>query len=129
MMPFAGPAVLRLRAFWELLRYDLVGAVLGFRGVRRGLRRPVARKPLDDGFEARVSRAVDWASSLYWKRVRCLQRAMVETRLLRAYGVPAELVIGCRLAPFVGHAWVEVGGRVLSGPAGYPQHLEVLDRV
>ena len=81
-----------------------------------------------DEVDREISRAVDWAAAIYFKRVLCLQRSIAATRLLRAYGVKAELVIGCRLAPFVGHAWVEVDGRILSGPAAYPQHLQVLDR-
>jgi len=71
---------------------------------------------------------VDWAAAFYWKRVLCLQRSIAATRLLRAYGVKADLVIGCRLAPFAGHAWVEVDGRVVNGPPAFAQHLRVLDR-
>jgi len=119
--------VLRLRALWELLRYDMVAAVSGFRGVRRGLPKPDPNRSTGDGLDVGISRAVDWAAAFYWKRVLCLQRSIAATRLLRAYGVKAELVIGCRLAPFAGHAWVEVGGRVLNGPAAYP-HLQILDR-
>jgi hypothetical protein len=120
--------VLRLRALWELLRYDLVAAVWGFRGVRGGLGKADPQRKPADGFDVAVSEAVDWAAAFYWKRVLCLQRSSAATRLLRAYGVTAELVIGCRLAPFAGHAWVEVDGRLLSGPGAFPQHLQVLDR-
>ena len=120
--------ILRLRAFCELLRYDLVSAIWGFPGVRRGLPKVSNGQTLPVECEIAISQAVDWAAALYWKRVLCLQRSIAGTRLLRAYGVKAELVIGCRLVPFAGHAWVEVDGRVLSGPAAYPQHLQVLDR-
>ena len=120
--------MLRLRALWDLLRYDMVATVSGFRGVRRGLPKPDPNSPPHDGLDLVISQAVDWAAALYWKRVLCLQRSITATRLLRAYGVKAELVIGCRLAPFAGHAWVEVEGRVLNGPAAYPQHLQILDR-
>lgn len=119
---------LKLRAVWELLRYDLVFALRGFHGIRRGLgRRDSNRRPAD-GVETAIFEAVEWAAALYWKRVRCLQRSAAAARLLRAHGIPAELVIGCRLAPFVAHAWVEIEGRVLSGPSGYPQKLEILER-
>ena len=124
----SSPSVLRIRAFWELLRYDIVASVAGFAAVRRGLPRLDKNCRPADGMDGAVSKAIDWAVAFYWKPVLCLQRSIAATRLLRAYGVPAELVIGCRLAPFVGHAWVEVGERILSGPAGYPQHLAVLDR-
>jgi Transglutaminase-like superfamily len=119
---------LRLRAFCELIRYDIVAALAGFRGVRSRLPKADASRVADDGLDVAISRAVDWAAAFYWKRVLCLQRSVAATRLLRAYGVKAELVIGCRLAPFAGHAWVEVGGRVLNGPAAYPRHLQILDR-
>jgi len=120
--------VLRLRALWELLRYDMVAAVSGFRGVRRGLPKPDPNRPPGDALDAAIPQAVDWAAAFYWKRVLCLQRSIAATRLLRAYGVKADLVIGCRLAPFAGHAWVEVDGRVVNGPPAFAQHLRVLDR-
>ena len=120
--------VLRLRALCELLRYDLVAAVSGYRGVRRGLPKADPGCKAADGLDIAISQAVDWAAAFYWKRVLCLQRSIAATRLLRAYGVPAELVIGCRVVPFAGHAWVEVERRILNGPAAYAQHLEVLDR-
>jgi hypothetical protein len=120
--------VLRMRALWELLRYDMVAAVWGFRGVRHGLSKPDPNGPRGDGSEIEIPRSVDWAAALYWKQVLCLQRSIAATRLLRAYGVKAELVIGCRLAPFAGHAWVEVEGRVVNGPGAFPQHLQILDR-
>jgi hypothetical protein len=121
-------AVLKVRALWELVRYDVASAASGFRGAYRLLRPPV-RKRERDGLESEIARAVDWASSLYWRRVRCLQRSVAATRLMRAYGIPAELVIGCQLAPFAGHAWVEVNGRILNGSVGLARQLKILDRV
>lgn len=120
--------VLRIRALWELLRYDMVAGVRGFRGVRSGLPKPDSKLVPGEGWDIAICEAVDWAAAFYWKRVLCLQHSIVTTRLLRAYGVKAELVIGCRLAPFAGHAWVEVNGRVMNGPPVFPQHLQVLDR-
>jgi len=106
----------------------MVAAVSGFRGVRRGLPKPDPNRPPGDALDAAIPQAVDWAAAFYWKRVLCLQRSIAATRLLRAYGVKADLVIGCRLAPFAGHAWVEVDGRVVNGPPAFAQHLRVLDR-
>ena len=68
------------------------------------------------------------ACCFYWKRVLCLQRAVVTARLLRRYGFDAEVVIGCRNAPFTGHAWVEIAGAVVNDSPGYQQKLCVLDR-
>jgi hypothetical protein len=120
--------ILRLRAMWELFRYDLVAAIFGFRGVYRSRKQRLTSGGHREGLELEISNAVEWATAFYWKRVRCLQRSIVTTRLLRTHGVAADLVIGCRLAPFVGHAWVEVNGRVLVGPAAYPEKLQILDR-
>jgi transglutaminase-like putative cysteine protease len=65
----------------------------------------------------------------YWKPVRCLQRSIVTARLLRAYGIPAEVVIGYRAVPFLSHTWVEVAGRATNGSRGYAKRLQVLERL
>jgi hypothetical protein len=71
---------------------------------------------------------VSMASAFYWKPVLCLQRSIIAVRILKKYGVEAEVVIGCRNAPFVGHAWVEVAGRALENARGYQQKMLVLER-
>jgi Transglutaminase-like superfamily len=119
--------VLTLRAFWELLRYDVVAASCGFRGVHRGLRRVDTKQRRTAGRQE-VCDAFECAASLYWKRAQCLQRSVALARLLRAYGYPAELVIGYRLAPFFSHAWVELEGRVVNGSSALPTKLNVLER-
>jgi hypothetical protein len=121
--------LLVVAALWELFQYDVIVALRGFRGVHRALRRRAAAGPRRPELEAPICRAVESAASVYWKRVRCLQRSAAAARLLRAYGVPAELVIGCTLAPFFSHAWVEVEGRVLNTSPAYAQELHVLERV
>src|SRR5690242_21725370 len=107
----------RLQAaiLWELFRYDLLFAFGGLERVRKSyasLRRhgPEVRA----GVEATIHDAYKSVVPFYWKPVRCLQRSFVIARVLRRYGVGAEIVIGYRPAPFFGHAWVEVGGRVVS---------------
>jgi hypothetical protein len=123
-----GGVLLIFRVFWELLRYDLLVAVHGFRGVHRRLGK-IAECHCDGGREETVCRALDSVCTFYWKRVLCLQRAVVTVRMLRACGVPAELVIGCRPIPFFSHAWVEVNGRPIHGSAGFAQRLQVLERI
>jgi hypothetical protein len=66
---------------------------------------------------------------MYWKRVLCLQSSAATTRLLRITGNSAELVIGYRLEPFFGHAWVECGGSVVNDSAAYKNALIPLLRV
>jgi len=118
------------RALWELCRYDLAIHVFGFRRVIRGSRwarlRPVRS---DADLEARVCSAMNWALSLYWKRVLCLQRSLATARLMRSCGLGATLVLGCRPEPFVSHAWVEIDGRVVNDSPGYQKLLCVLERI
>ena len=73
-----------------------------------------------------VTKAVDLACLLYWKRVWCLQRAIVVSRLLRLHGVPAQVVVGFRPAPLLLHAWVEVDGRSVEGSETFVRDLTVL---
>lgn len=61
-----------------------------------------------------IVHAVDIACVFYFKRVRCLQRSVVTTLMLRKSGFAAELVVGTRVVPFEHHAWVECEGSVLN---------------
>ena len=115
------------QALWELLCYDARLRVGGFALVRRSLRQP-ARRPQADGAtgEAEVCRAIEWAVSLYWKPVQCLQRSVVTVRILRKRSLDAKVVVGCRPEPFFSHAWVEVGGRVVYGSPRFRAMLQPL---
>ena len=122
-------AVLYFRLVKELLRYDVMEAILGFQGVHQELRRRVpSRRPARPEVEATVCEAVCRIVPFYWKRVRCLQRSVVTARVLCAYGTPADVVIGYRLAPFLAHAWVEVGGRIVNDSPAFQRRLRALER-
>ena len=128
MPPFAW-ILLAVRTMWELCRYDLVAATSGFRGVHRKLQGlACGNRSSHSDPEIVVPRTVAAVSSFYWKPVRCLQRSVVTARLLRQYGIEAQVVIGCRAAPFARHAWVEVDGRVVNDSSGYQHKLRVLER-
>jgi hypothetical protein len=117
------------QVFWELLRYDLLAGISGFRGVHsKSSRRVTGRRRSGMDLESIIPRVVAAASSFYWKPILCLQRSVVTMRVLRKHGINAEVVIGCRPAPFVGHAWVEVDGRAASDSRGYQQKLAILER-
>jgi hypothetical protein len=120
--------LLMIRVFWELLRYEVVVSIFGFRGVHRGLRRLRNRKSREEVLPA-VCRAVDIVCAFYWKRILCLQRSVITARVMHAYGIAADVVIGYRFAPFFSHAWVEVNGRVVNDHTGLPEKLQVLERV
>ena len=131
-------AALVLRALFELARYDVIHTVCGFGRIRSsllaqpaksGAREPIDAAPIDAvqlECEQRVCDAVLLATCLYWKPVLCLQRSVCATRLLRARGVAARLIIGYREAPFFSHAWVEVGSRVVNDSPAYRSRLRVL---
>lgn len=120
--------LLTLRALWELVRYDLERATLGFQySYGRLERQPTAHRP-GPVTAAFVCDAVSLAACFYWKPVLCLQRSVVAARLLKHYGIGAEMVIGFRPSPFFSHAWVEVDGRVVNDSQGYKERLQVLSR-
>jgi hypothetical protein len=79
-------------------------------------------------WERAICEAVRSVAPFYWKPIRCLQRSIVTTRLMRKHGIPAEVVIGYRAAPFFSHAWVEVTGRVANDSPTYRTRLQVLER-
>jgi hypothetical protein len=119
-----------LRVLVELIRYDLVHAMGGFKSVHASVRTtPVAPSAKTEGIVRRVCEAVTMASCFYWKPVLCLPRAVVTTRLLRKFGVQAQMVIGYRPSPFFSHAWVEVDGRIVNDSPAYQERLLVLERM
>ncbi len=129
-MPAIVKALLHIRVFFELLRYDLLFAWRGLPGVRpgRGPRTELAGTGRTH-WERAICEAVRSVAPFYWKPIRCLQRSIVTTRLMRKHGIPAEVVIGYRAAPFFSHAWVEVTGRVANDSPTYRMRLQVLERL
>ena len=121
--------LLTLRALWELARYDLVRVTRGFEYSHQRLaKQKINSLPRDGVTETFVCDAVTLASCFYVKPVLCLQRSLVAARLLKKYGIAAEMVIGYRPVPFTSHAWVEVDGRVVNDSPGYKQRMQVLSR-
>ena len=116
-----------LQALWELIRYDLVNVTFGFQRIcRQVAAQPVAPQKFSGRTESLVCDAVSLAACFYYKPVRCLQRSVVATRLLKKSGIKSSLVIGYRPAPFLSHAWVEVDGRVVNDSSVYKERLHVL---
>lgn len=54
---------------------------------------------------------------------QCLARSLALTAACRRGGLPAELVIGVRTAPFAAHSWVQQGSRVLNEMPDRAQHF------
>ena len=122
--------LLVLRAFKELIFYEILTKMGGFKRVRTYVKR-TSRKPLDTPPEMvkRVVDAVDIASVFYHKRVMCLHRSFAAVRMLRRSGVGAELIIASRPLPFMSHAWVEVDNQIVNDKPGYKRKLHVLERI
>jgi len=122
-------SVLVLRAYCTLVLFDCYLARGNFLALYTRVRkRACARtKPFPDTVK-RVCSAVDIAAIWYWKKVLCLQRSAATACLLKAYGVPAQMVLGAQNMPFKAHAWVEVEGRVVNDKSYTPEIYAVLDR-
>lgn len=120
--------VLVLKAYWKLLSFDLQVSRGSFSALYDKVRTyPVAKRSPNTSAVERVCSAIDIACIWYWKRVLCLQRSAATACLLKAYGVPARMVIGAQQLPFKAHAWVEVGGRVVNDKPYTREMYAVLD--
>lgn len=122
--------LLVLRAFKELIFYDILTKLGGFKRARAYVLRttPKQRDAPPDTVKHVVD-AVDIASVFYVKRVMCLQRSFAAVRLMRTSGVKAELIIASRPLPFMSHAWVEVDNQIVNDKPGYKRKLHVLERI
>ena len=121
--------LLTLRAYALLLSFEFALSRRDFprlyERVRSRAIRPRASRP---NACARACGAVDWACIFYFKEMHCLQRSAAAVCLLRALGVPANLVIGAQQLPFRAHAWVEVEGKVVNDKPDVSHTYAVLDR-
>lgn len=105
--------LLVIEGFLLLLWAEFLMLTKGFPALHTWVRRRAIARATPVQADA-ICRAMDIASVFYPKRVLCLQRSAGTAILLRRYGVPAEMVIGAQMLPFKSHAWVEVGGVVVS---------------
>src|SRR5437016_1242766 len=89
--------LLFVRVCWELLRCELVLSVGGFPGIYKGLNRKIrttGHPGCREVWESAICQAVDIVNSCYWKRILCLERSVITARVMHAYGIGAEVVIG-----------------------------------
>jgi hypothetical protein len=102
-------------AYLAIATADLIIKLGGFRALHRAVRNwPVSpRQVASRTAPEEILSAVDMASAFYRKKAKCLQRSCSTVWLLRAAGMPAQLIIGCRKIPFLAHAWVEIDNQVV----------------
>lgn len=120
--------ILMLQACLALIAHDVFMSRHDFASLHRRVRQlPLqlmpgkAIAPSDAGF------ALDLACCFYPKRVLCLQRSAVLVRMLRAKGIPAQMVIGVQTLPFKAHAWVEVDGQIINDRLASREKFLVLE--
>lgn len=113
-----------------LFTAEVVRKLGGFRSMRRAVERWTPRylSAPDDATLASACSAVNRACTWHPRRSLCLQRAGVLVCLLRSLGFPAQMVIGVHKMPFYGHAWAEVGGKVVNDHANAQKFFHVLNR-
>jgi hypothetical protein len=117
-----------VQAYWKLALFDLYIARRNF----SALYEKVRNSPRIDAVSCtdtveRVCHAINVASIWYWKEALCLQRSAATACLLKAYGVPAKMVIGAQQMPFRAHAWVEVDGKIVEDKPYLRELYAVLD--
>jgi hypothetical protein len=106
-----------VEAFFNLFLFDLALSAGSLKYVCEFVKaRPVAaaaQRPAGN-LTGAICGAVERACVLYPKKAVCLQRSAVLTCMLRRAGIPAHMVLGVRIMPFLAHAWVEANGTVLN---------------
>ena len=106
---------LMLQACFALIAHDVFMSRHDFASLHRRVRQcPLRLAPRNAIAPEELSLALDVACCFYPRRVLCLQRSAVLVRMLRANGIPAQMVIGVQTMPFKAHAWVEVGGQIVN---------------
>jgi hypothetical protein len=118
-----------LKSYWALLQVEHFLARGAFSDLCDMVRSySVRQRVIRPDTVGRVCSALNLACICYCKEVLCLQRAAATTRLLRSYGVSAEMVIGAQDQPFRAHAWVEVDGCVVNDRLYVPEIYKPLER-
>jgi len=78
-------------------------------------RMPIQRTtPVLSEQAARLDAVVRTVGAEHLLNVDCKERALACWAMLRAEGLPAEIVIGVDLFPFASHCWCELDGAILS---------------
>jgi hypothetical protein len=117
------------KALFSLVAFDLLRFSTDFAAMYELVRHwPTAPGPPSTEAVNRVCKAVNYACVWYPKRVLCLQRSAVTTCLLRACGMPAQMVIGAQQFPFKAHAWTEVNDRPINERRDVTSSYQVWER-
>jgi hypothetical protein len=102
--------------------------IAGFSRIHKFVRSRPVRRPRLRSDPAELIECVHTAARLSFVRVRCLERALVTTCVLRFFGHPAAFIIGVRRLPFYAHAWTELDGIVVTDPPEKIRDLVEMER-
>jgi len=82
------------------------------------------------GFARAMARFLGSAARHLFLRTNCLEQSLALCHLLRKRGIGAELRIGARKEDekLEAHAWVELGGEVITPASDPHRHFEPFDR-
>jgi hypothetical protein len=120
----------RLAAWLAIVLAAAVKATAGLPGLYALVKASRLRQGHDRGHDhARIFESIKTAAVMLPFATHCLVRSVATVILLRATGLAAELVIGCRQLPFAAHAWVEVSGAPVSEERDPRQLYLEIDRV
>jgi hypothetical protein len=119
--------------FWKallgLVAFDVLGFGHNFARMHRFVSRwEVSSTKVSGNVSEQVCTAVNNACVWYPRSIRCVQRSVITTCLMRRCGVPANIVLGAQLLPFRAHAWTEVNGRPINERREVQNHYQVLER-
>lgn len=107
-----------LRAYIALIRARRLLERRGLKGAQRIMLRPWKTNSVniapDDRSITWVDKAVLAACRWQTRETTCFPRAVAAYSLLRSAGARPVIHMGIRARPFVGHAWVAVGGSVVA---------------
>ena len=121
--------ILFCKALAGLLVFDLLGLGHDFPKMHRLVRSwKISPTSAPSTTVEQVCRAINYACVYYPKSVRCLQRSIVTTCLLRGLGEPAQVVMGVQKVPFKAHAWTEIDGQVINERRDVQKIYRVLER-
>lgn len=97
-------------------------------------RAALGTEPVEADTAKRIGRMVAAVGRRLPFRVRCLEEAIAVRQMLDRRRVPAAVCLGVALDPAdrsrpalgrAAHAWVEVGGQVVSGDGGLERYAEI----
>jgi hypothetical protein len=121
--------LLVFEAYAALLQFDFFGHNKPFAEIVNSVRACEVQDPtLGPRTIDEIVYALNLACVFYWKKVLCLERSVVLSRLLRRRCIPAVIVLGAKQMPFRAHAWIQIAGKVVNDKPYIREIYQELDR-